>query len=304
MVRTHIKTTFFTKVQYKLIQLLVPITIICALLLRFPALIQLETLAEQASVGAQKLPSEGNYISKNLAANLYKKYHPILNNEEQQKRLSVPCTVKLPTINEIESYPFRLWSVSRFAAYYNIYHFLVKHVENRYMNNSDKLKVLDFGISSFLTPFNKSMAIFHTTYPGTDIHQTNYPDSSFDIVSADQVLEHTLFPPIAMLEVLRILKKDGIAIFTTVSFNPLHESKGSFHDLWRFFPDSLRILSTPYDGGILSCGFWGSKSFIRARVEYGLGSREEKEFHKANRFALISRNDHVNPILVWIILQK
>lgn len=214
------------------------------------------------------------------------------------ERLSHRCEVSLPHYDELDRYPFSTWSPSRFVAYYNIHNYL-----RRYINTAPYMpQVLDFGGSVFLKPFNKSINVTKTIHPVVDIHKTHFSSNQFDIVCADQVLEHVLYPPLAMLELKRILKPKGIAILTTVAYNPVHESK-QFHDLWRFMVKGLLVLSVPFDGGIKVCGSWGTRNYTATRVLHGMGSETEKRmFQLKQNFVLM--NENKNPSLVWIIVEK
>lgn len=169
--------------------------------------------------------------------------------------------------------------------------------------STNKATVLDVGGSVFLRPLNDSMNITFTKNPGTDIHNTEFPSNTFDVVAADMVIEHLLHPQAAMIEIHRILKPGGLAIVTTVSYNPLHEEK-HYHDMWRFLPDGLKILSAPFQGGIKICGSWGSKEFIRARSMYGVLSRNERQHFTQNRVEMLTTNDFRNPVMVWMIVEK
>lgn len=114
--------------------------------------------------------------------------------------------------------------------------------------------------------FREEIKVTLTQLPNVDIHRTTYPSNNFDIVAADQVLEHVYFPHLVIMEIRRILKPGGIAIITTCGFNPVHGS-GPFYDYWRFMTDGLKTLSLPFSE-VLQCGSWGTSKVIeiRARV--------------------------------------
>lgn len=184
--------------------------------------------------------------------------------------------------------------------YFNLHTFLTKRWENI---QPSSLNVLDASGSEFLKPFADKLNITVTSYGTTDMHNTSFPDNTFDVVSLDQVLEHTYFPHLIFVEAHRILKPGGIAIFTTCAYNPVHES-GGFHDLWRFQLDGLRALSLPYNGGILHCGSWGTADAISARAHHGPGSGGEQNAFREHFDVGISVNQPTNPFVVWIVVQK
>lgn len=191
------------------------------------------------------------------------------------------------------------WSLSRFVCYYNIHIFLTTHLRDR----KGVINVLDFGGSAFLNPFKQSLNITKTVYPGTDMHASKQPDDTYDIVAADQVLEHTQFPHMGMLEIRRILKKGGIAIITTCAYNPVHDG-GVYHDYWRFMLDGLRMLSLPFEGGIRMCGGWGTGKVIGTRATQGILTSGERKAFDAIFAESVMRNDAHHPFVTWIIMQK
>lgn len=228
-------------------------------------------------------------------------FNPGLNFKLLMERVNHICKTKLPSPKELNLDPYRQWRVSRFMCYYNIYDYLRTNIYK--FTSKKKASVLDVGGSMFLKPLNASMNITFTRNPGTDIHDTKFPSNSFDMVAADMVIEHLLYPQAAMKEIHRILKPGGLAIVTTVSYNPLHEEK-HYHDMWRFLPDGLKILSAPFQGGIKICGSWGSKEFVRTRSMYGVLSKSERQIFTQNRVQMLTTNDFKNPVMVWMIVEK
>ena len=51
-------------------------------------------------------------------------------------------------------------------------------------------------------------------FPGEDIQNLSFADSSFDLVFSNHVLEHVPDDKQAVVEIARILKNDGVAIIT------------------------------------------------------------------------------------------
>lgn len=226
---------------------------------------------------------------------------PFFNFNKLKERLEFKCKTYIPTKDELMKHPYRSWAVSRFMAYYNI----VKYLNMRWQTSRTNydINVLDVGGSRFLKSLDVKLNITRTDNPGIDIHNTGFVGSQFDAVVADQVLEHLTYPPLAMLEIHRILKPGGLAVLTTVAYNPLHEHS-TFHDLWRFFPDGLRVLSAPFEGGIKLCGSWGTPNFIAARATFGLGSGKEKRYVESERIKMLTSNSIQHPFLVWIVIEK
>ena len=75
-----------------------------------------------------------------------------------------------------------------------------------------------------------------------DLCQNNkkiIPNSSYDLIVCTEVLEHVLNPFLAVKEILRMLKKNGL-VFITVPFN--FRIHGPLPDCWRFTEHGLRTL--------------------------------------------------------------
>lgn len=68
-----------------------------------------------------------------------------------------------------------------------------------------------------------------------------FPDESFDTVISVQVLEHTPDPGALVVEMARVLHRDGVLILTAPFSFRLHESP---HDYFRFSEHGLRELCT------------------------------------------------------------
>jgi SAM-dependent methyltransferase len=66
-----------------------------------------------------------------------------------------------------------------------------------------------------------------------------FPDESFDTVMSVQVLEHTPDPAGLLVEMARVLRRDGILILSAPFSFRLHEEP---HDYFRFSPHGLRLL--------------------------------------------------------------
>lgn len=230
-------------------------------------------------------------------------YDPIENRQLLEQRLAHPCNVSLPNPAQIRNHPYiPKWPLSRFAAYHNIMLYLNHRWADR-TPSDPKIHVLDAGGSLFLEPFHHLINITKTEYPGSDLHRTSFPDESFDLIATDQLLEHAFFPFMVFVEMRRILRKGGLAVVTTVAYNPLHEAK-NFHDLWRFMLDGLRVLSMPFEGGIKVCGSWGNANAISVRAKEGMASPNETKNFTENFAEHLANNDNVNPFLVWIVVEK
>lgn len=72
-----------------------------------------------------------------------------------------------------------------------------------------------------------------------DLQTLRFPDSSYDIFIADQVLEHVPKVWKAAEEVCRVVKPGGLAIMTTPFLYPLHDYPV---DCWRITPHGYQVL--------------------------------------------------------------
>ena len=79
-----------------------------------------------------------------------------------------------------------------------------------------------------------------------DITKTNdfIPSASFEAIICSEVLEHVVDPFAAVRELKRILKKGGVALFTTPLNARIH---GPIPDCWRFTEFGLNILMKDFE---------------------------------------------------------
>lgn len=261
------------------------------------------SLAKMNGVLSLNYPGEEDELAVKIGRALFEAYDPLTTRPQLDKRIKHQCIVDVLSPDELQNHPKRQqWGLSRFVAYHNINQYLQKRWQNR-SSTQPRLKVLDASGSVFLKQFQDHLDISTTDYSKVDLHRTPFEDNSFDLVSADQVLEHTYMPHIIMLEIHRILKPGGLAVLTTVSFNPLHEA-GGFHDLWRFMVDGMLQLSMPFKGGVKVCGGWGNARTISTRTTHGMGTSEEIRIFREEHDELLSRNEPSNPFIVWLVAEK
>ena len=246
------------------------------------------------------IPSGAAIVSKELhpqVLEVFAKYDPVINKELADERSRHVCDVTNPTQESIELYKFD-WTLTRYVMNYNIYLFLRDYIPSR----GGVLDALDFGGTKVLSEFPQQLNVTKTSYPGVDIHRTGFASESFDIVAADQVFEHIVFPHLAMVEIHRLLKPGGVAIITSCAYNPLHEV-WPFHDHWRFMVDGMKVLSMPFEGGIKVCGGWGTVRAVTIRAEKGMSGGDWRTFRDI-RDEEIQKNDRGNPFTTWLVAQK
>lgn len=224
------------------------------------------------------------------------------NKRQVKSRSNSICRTQIPSSDDISrrrffNVPESEWQLSRFVMYHNLARVLLLRWEN---HAGGYLSVLDFSDSHFLESFNYGLNITRTLFPKVDVHRTPFQAESFDVVFADQVIEHVAFPHLALLEIRRILKHTGIAVITTVAYNPIHPAPSDF---WRFTVNGLLALSTPFSQ-VVHCGSWGNADAISARAKLKMGSSAETKLYERKFSELAKRNELNNPFATWIVLQK
>jgi SAM-dependent methyltransferase len=128
-----------------------------------------------------------------------------------------------------------------------------KRFFNTYVSEKkEKIKILEIG--SYIGGFNiRSLNPENGEYigvdlskgPGVDIVLTDeyvlpFKNEEFDFIISSSCFEHIDFFWVSFLEIMRVLKKDGLFYLNA-------PSNGDFHrypvDCWRFFPDSGHALN-------------------------------------------------------------
>ena len=101
-----------------------------------------------------------------------------------------------------------------------------------------------------------------------NLHHIDQPDSSVGTVITLDTLEHVEFPHMALQEIHRILKPDGIVVITSVLDFRIHATP---YDYWRFTPDGFRSLLAPFASSFV--GYAGIDRFPHTVVGIGFKGR-------------------------------
>jgi SAM-dependent methyltransferase len=89
-----------------------------------------------------------------------------------------------------------------------------------------------------------------------DLHRIEIPSESVGTVLILDTLEHVEYPRIALEEVYRILKLNGIIVITSVMNFPIHDYPC---DYWRFTPEGFKSLLKHFGSQFVD--FAGNKQF-------------------------------------------
>ena len=101
-------------------------------------------------------------------------------------------------------------------------------------------------------------------YPEVDLHKTAFPDNTFDITVADQVLEHTQRPWLCAEELWRITKQGSLCIVATPIIHPIHPNP---LDCWRIMPDGYKVIFPEEKWEWLNFGMWGDRHLVAWECE-------------------------------------
>jgi len=135
-------------------------------------------------------------------------------------------------------------------------------------------------------------------YPQYDITQESSFERNWDVIIADQVLEHTSKP----WEAIRLIGEHTkrMAIITVPFLIGIHPSP---HDYWRMTPRIINDLAKPYfpyrdiqSWGSAKVNYWHA---IYNRTSMLLANIPEPELE-----AELNNNDPKKPFVIWAILSK
>lgn len=181
-------------------------------------------------------------------------------------------------------------------------YFMYKHLEQYSALRSDNLKVLSISHSERMAKilgFSENQ-ITDASYPEFNVLELPFKDDTFDAVVSDQVLEHVEGDPfLAVKEMYRVLKPNGIALHATCFINPIH---GSPNDYWRFTPDALKLLTIPY-ANVIDIGGWGNP-YLWPFAKIGLRFEPVPNCRWHPAHWLATKNNPTWPISTWVLSTK
>jgi len=143
-----------------------------------------------------------------------------------------------------------------------------------------------------------------------DLHDIKLPSESVGTVLVLDTLEHVEFPRIAINEIYRILKKNGVLIISSVMNFPIHSFP---YDFWRFTPEAFKSLLREFLTIIVD--FVGNPKFPHTVIGIGFKDTVSENHIQNLKESLISWKEFYNsknknfpksliPPLVWRVFKK
>lgn len=158
-------------------------------------------------------------------------------------------------------------------------------------------------IARMLTYLGASTRIAQN-YPQINVEELPYEDESFDVIVLDQVMEHLKHPWLAVTQVKRTLRREGIAICTSVFNYPIHEGR-TYGDYYRFSPEGFRVLFEDFK--TVTADGWGNANILKLaynRSDRGPEGLCPSARLEAERARMFDYSDRMNYVMTWIVAQR
>lgn len=151
-----------------------------------------------------------------------------------------------------------------------------------------------------------NLSVTAANYPDVDIQDLPYADGQWDIVIADQVLEHVERPWVGAAEIWRVTKPGGLAIVATPIMLGVHPNP---LDCWRIMPDGYKVLFPESQWAWSTFGTWGNRAILYQAFDsmYARGfSGEWISFYDRDRHlpAWNTPPDGIFPVVAWWVGRK
>lgn len=132
-------------------------------------------------------------------------------------------------------------------------------------------------------------------YPNFDICEKPLSENQFDLVIAEQVLEHVVRPDRATANVFRMLRSGGVFVVSTPFLLKIHEHP---LDLYRWTERGMKQLLEGAGFEVLKTASWGNRRCLVADMTPGLA------WTKYNPRKHSLENEPQFPIVIWAFAQK
>lgn len=179
-----------------------------------------------------------------------------------------------------------------------------------FSHRNDRLDVLEYaeykGILPVIIEQFVDIRLFLAGYPEYDIQQRQFLYDAFDVVIADQVLEHVPCPWQAIKQCVSITKPDGILIFGSPWVYPYHAvPKEGWLDYWRISPEAYRTMFEEFGVEAIEMGGWGHKEALIFGCQTDAFLTPNCTVEMGERAGLFEvQNDPAYAIEVWAMGRK
>ena len=135
-------------------------------------------------------------------------------------------------------------------------------------------------------------------HPPYDIQDESSYEHSWDVIIADQILEHVARP----WEAIRLIgaHTKQVAVITVPFLIGIHNSPG---DYWRMTPQALMRMAAPHFQR-MDVQSWGNAKAAYWHAIYNRTSRLLRNIPEAELDATLNDNDIHKPFVIWAILRK
>lgn len=135
-------------------------------------------------------------------------------------------------------------------------------------------------------------------YPEYDVCEKPLATENFDLVIAEQVFEHLLYPYRAVKNVYAMLRPGGYFLISTPFLLKIHNFPV---DCSRWTPHGMKyfLSEAGFPLEAVQVGSWGNRSAVRARL-----NPASTHFPYYNPLIHSMKNEEVFPVVVWALARK
>lgn len=155
-----------------------------------------------------------------------------------------------------------------------------------------ELRVLE--VSGRVWEHSGFLSYRNTEYPEFDVCEGSL-DEKFDLIIAEHIFEHLLYPYRAARNLFQMLTPGGHLLVVTPFIYKIHPNP---YDCTRWTPEGLKYFLAdcgfPLEG--VQVGSWGNRQVIEATFR--------KEFRRFNRYLHGTENDPCLPVVVWALARR
>lgn len=157
---------------------------------------------------------------------------------------------------------------------------------------------------AYLACKNKRIIRYEDDPINNDLHRLNLPETGFDFVMLNQVLEH-VYDPIRCLQNIYTYMRPGGILYANVPANNIPHST-PFHYYTGYTPTGLGAVVQAAGFKILSIGQWGNTAYID--LLFIKNKNKWPRWPDYREVAHIEPNPGINdfdcPVITWIFAQK